>query len=354
MLTSSCARCGGDKKEVSTPTEAIAGVVSTLIGIGAAAIAILILGSWIFAKRLDNCTDENILRSVTSVSDALDMEEEEEIEGCDLADYDEGNDGDIGKSDSSGNTDKNLCSGLGEKFKILSAYAQVTNLFYTSLTIPWPAEISAIFGVLGAVNIDIFGTLSIGCVATSFYDTFTFVMVMPIVVLGIAASSYCLGMCCIKKQTAVTIWRGKILRMLALVLFLIYPTISKTCFQMWAGYAGETPIDGSVFLAIDLRINKADAEYQTYSALAVVAFVVYVLGIPGTVSESLCLSSVPEIALSHNSPFPYTFCSTSFFFYCTKTYPLLRRRSLRQCVKVMMWYMLKSGRLRARWMHQLL
>jgi hypothetical protein len=70
-----------------------------------------------------------------------------------------------------------ICDGLTEKFKIAAAYCQVTNLFYETLTIPWPEEIRDLYEAMGTINFDMFQIFNVGCVVGTFYEQFMAVMV---------------------------------------------------------------------------------------------------------------------------------------------------------------------------------
>ena len=70
-----------------------------------------------------------------------------------------------------------MCDGLAEKLKIFAAFCQVTNLFYETLKIPWPAAITDLYAALGIFNFDIFQLMSVGCFTGTFYYQFIAVMV---------------------------------------------------------------------------------------------------------------------------------------------------------------------------------
>jgi hypothetical protein len=74
---------------------------------------------------------------------------------------------------------------------------------------------------------------------------------------------------------------------------MVYPTISKTILQMWATYEGGTPIEGKLYLAVDLRISTSDEWYFWWATVAFGFFCLYVVGIP------LFVSGLYSTALEH-------------------------------------------------------
>jgi hypothetical protein len=86
-----------------------------------------------------------------------------------------------------------MCDGLTEKLKIFAAFSQVTNLFYETLKIPWPAAIRDLYATLGIFNFDIFQIMNVGCFTGTFYYQFMAVMVR----------CYCLSVCSLPRELSI-------------------------------------------------------------------------------------------------------------------------------------------------------
>merc|ERR1711871_1068761 len=185
----------------------------------------------------------------------------------------------------------NPFEGLGEKLKIAVAYAQVNRLFYDQLSIPWPAEITWLFTMMAYMNFDFFAMFSVGCVAVNFYKQFVAVMMIPVGLVSMAFVVFKVGDMFVKARVIKIVWRGFVAHKLSVALFLVYPTISKTCLQMYAFYGGGTPIEGELYLAADLRIAASDPYYAWFASLAAIFVILYVIGIPGFFCYLLYLNS---------------------------------------------------------------
>ena len=167
----------------------------------------------------------------------------------------------------------------------------MNRLFYDQLSIPWPSEVTWLFTCMAYLNFDFFSMFSVGCVAVNFYKQFVAVMMIPAGLCIMALIVHRVGDMFVKARVIKTVWRGFVAHKLSVALFLVYPTISKTCLQMYAFYGGGTPIEGEMYLAADLRIAASDPYYLWFASLAAVFVVLYVIGIPGFFCYLLYLNS---------------------------------------------------------------
>ena len=170
--------------------------------------------------------------------------------------------------------------------KIVLGYVQVISTLAVNLpSVPWPGELTSAWEAVAVVNIDVFGAFSIDCFAAevNFTHTFLTTITYPVVFLALVAMVTWVRSCLVageadneeeedqQRDDVVTQgWKVGLF-----FLFVVYPSVSSTVLRMWHC----RPIEDKWYLYADYRVT-CDGSWNTYAAIAGVAFVVYPLGVP--------------------------------------------------------------------------
>merc|ERR1711871_833390 len=172
---------------------------------------------------------------------------------------------------------KKAFSGLREKLKILVSYMQVASMFISKLSVPWPPYVKSLVGAFSFISVDFISLTNLNCaVESTYFETFQIMMAVPIFMMLMAFLATCLGLCMFRGKPGKGIWLGYSLKIFSLVLFAVYPTLSKYILQLFKC----TDIEGTRYLDADLRLKCEGEQYEFMSMSGLVFFILYPFGIP--------------------------------------------------------------------------
>ena len=144
----------------------------------------------------------------------------------------------------------------------------------------WPLDIRKLWDVLSVTNIDAFNAVQVNCHMEDFdfYDLFVITLTYPMVILLVIVVMMW-GYASADSNSDATYnlcWK-----LIILVSFVIYPSVSATVLQAW--HCRE--IEGKGYLTADYRIlcwdsTGYDANWLLHAQIAIGAFLIYPLGIP--------------------------------------------------------------------------
>lgn len=200
--------------------------------------------------------------------------------------------------------------------KIALGYVQVVSTLAVNLpSVPWPGALTGAWEAVAVVNIDVFSAFSVDCFASDIDFTHTFistitypaVFLLLVVLVTWYRSANAPGETEEEQEERYEMvtqgWKVGLF-----FVFLVYPSVSSTVLKMWHCRS----IEGTWYLYADYRIT-CDGDWNTYAAIAGVAFVVYPLGVPLTFFY--LLRSQQEALHDESHPdFPHVSARLSFLY----------------------------------------
>jgi len=186
-------------------------------------------------------------------------------------------------------------------FKILFGFAQIVSTLTVNLpSIEWPAALVNIWDAMNIVNLDLFNSLTIECMATdlNFYNTFHSTIMYPIIIGACFRCYFTMKAAGESDEAEKEKHHVTGMKIVLFFLFLIYPSVSSTIVKIW--YCPN--VEGTAYLNADYRkvcwsSDGFDSEWATNAIIAGVAFCVYPIGIPAY--YYYLLSSNVEVVYHH-------------------------------------------------------
>jgi len=173
-----------------------------------------------------------------------------------------------------------VCTECMPSFKILIGFSQIVSVVDLNFSVQWPAIFLSFLSVLAPVNLDIFHSINVDCMATTwtYYSTFQVTVVAPFVVFLLQLIFWWLRSKLEHASSAQEAITTQHIKFWLFFMFLIYPAVSSATLKVW--HCLE--VEGVKYLAADFRIMCDGADYDLNFMLAFVAFGVYVFGIPAS------------------------------------------------------------------------
>ncbi len=178
-------------------------------------------------------------------------------------------------------------------FKIILSYFQIASTLVSLVEIPWPSAFQKFIQAMSFVNLDFIPYGTVACVATlTFYDKLVLIFLLPIAVLALVVAvpwfllwfqnrvDYSDDS---RKRNERSLSRRKIIKLVVFALFLMYPSVSSTVLSFFLCRT----VAGTSYLVADFRLLCGDARWNSYLGLAVLALIVYPIGIPVVLFLSL-------------------------------------------------------------------
>lgn len=172
--------------------------------------------------------------------------------------------------------------GARVRLKIFLSLIQVMSAIGTVFEIRFPPVFSNVMKWIGVLQLDVFATLPLDCVTTSsFHVVFLLKTLVPLgimLILGVLGALLIRGGDKETKKGASRIVLGNILlNLLFFILFLIYPSVSKSAFS---AFQCKDVGDGTHYLRADLSIDCASPSHIYMMVYAGIMLAIYPFGVP--------------------------------------------------------------------------
>ncbi|KAG5181299.1 hypothetical protein JKP88DRAFT_241559 [Tribonema minus] len=180
-----------------------------------------------------------------------------------------------------------LISSISSKMKVSIGFVQVFSSLQMNVSVHWPDTLMNLMVAMKVININIINIpgLSLSCIKLmNIYMAFLAAIFTPIIIAVGLCITYIIAGTWLKHKARQAhsqlraslherkIWmRNKMLTLLLWLTLLIYPTVSRTIFQL---------DNGQRYLHSDLSVDCNTPLHNTYQAAAIVACLFYTVGIP--------------------------------------------------------------------------
>jgi hypothetical protein len=159
--------------------------------------------------------------------------------------------------------------------KIALGMIQILTSVAVAFKLGFPDPFAQFLSFLKVFAMDMFGFLQIGCVGTYTYSEklLCSCALPPVLLVGIEIFYVCMSRGNDDKKSAM---KEVAIKMAFASLFLTYPFVSQTVFQVFMC----RDLGSASYLVVDYQISCDDAEWSTLSSIGVVAVVTYPIAIP--------------------------------------------------------------------------
>jgi hypothetical protein len=159
--------------------------------------------------------------------------------------------------------------------KIALGTMQILSSVAVAFKLTFPDPFAQFLSLVKVFAMDMFGFLQIGCVGTYTYREKLLLScaLPPVLLVGIEIFYTCTSRGNDDKKRAM---REVSIKMAFASLFLTYPIVSQTVFQVFMC----RDLGSASYLVVDYQISCDDAEWSTLSSVGVVAVIVYPIAIP--------------------------------------------------------------------------
>ena len=202
---------------------------------------------------------------------------------------------------------RKLARDAAAPLKMLFVFVQLVVSFSHSLSVPWPHTYNAISSRLNFVALDFFAMPSAACVnpGITFFTKFMGETIGLTAAIGCIGAIYVIGRAMLpmlrfggrhdsvqSRKRRLVYFQATCLSRLLLLLYLVYPNISKVIVDM---FACRRVADVNYLMA-DFRIVCSGPAYNRYFSAAIFWTIVYPLGIPVCLLILLLSHDVPRVA----------------------------------------------------------
>ena len=181
---------------------------------------------------------------------------------------------------------------LGRSMKTFIGFIQILSVSDSAFNIPWPTGFLSFLNFLVPFNFDFLSVSGIGClVKYDFFASHVGMAVLPLVVLFIVYATYKINL--LRQQKAMgtkfsaamhTTYTNHAIQFTLWSILLIYPPLSR---RMVEYFAYSYDIEGHRYLVKDYNVKCFEGEWNKLLPLAILAVLVYPLGIPFYFSAQL-------------------------------------------------------------------
>lgn len=179
--------------------------------------------------------------------------------------------------------------------KIVVTYLQIVSSFTVSFAVPWPAVFTNYSQFFSFINLDAMRTVDIQCMASdyTFLDTFMVSITTPLGFIALAVVMWILRRFYLvatetaeELENALRLNQNFFIKLIIFMLYLIYPGVSATILQVFKC----TEVVGVWFLTADQRVQCFDDNWNSYAMIAVLAVIIFPIGIPLLFAGTLSLA----------------------------------------------------------------
>jgi hypothetical protein len=180
----------------------------------------------------------------------------------------------------------------GNTCKTFIGFVQVSVVSESAFKIPWPHAFLSFLSFLSPFEFDFMSISGLGClVEYNFFDSFTAMIVMPMVVLGLVIVTYFIGIARLRAKYKGKFtramresYKNKAIQFTLWMILLMYPPISRRVLEY---FGCSDSIDGVNYLTKDYRLECFNGTWNQWLPLAFLAVIVYPFGMPTLFSFKL-------------------------------------------------------------------